>query len=85
MSRRNKTIVDIIAMLQHMRAGKSNRQIRDELGVDAESALRGANLKFSQRFRRVEALVAERNLDWEQLDLAALEEIWEEVKGGTAV
>lgn len=34
----------------------------------------------------VEQLAAERNLDWEQLDLAALEEIWEEVKGGgTAV
>jgi hypothetical protein len=55
------------------------------LGVDAESALRGANLKFSQRFRQVEALVAERNLEWEQLDLAALEEILQEVKGGTAV
>ena len=38
MSRRNKTIVDIIAMLQHMRAGKSNRQIRDELGVDRRTA-----------------------------------------------
>jgi tetrapyrrole methylase family protein/MazG family protein len=50
------------------------------LGVDAESALRGANLKFSGRFRQVEALVAERNLEWAQLDLAALEEIWEEVK-----
>ncbi len=34
MLRRNKTIVDMIAMLQHMRAGKSNRQIRDELGID---------------------------------------------------
>jgi hypothetical protein len=39
-------------------------------------------LKFSGRFRRVEALVAERHLDWVQLDLAALEEIWQEVKGG---
>ncbi len=55
------------------------------LGVDAESALRGANLKFNGRFRQVEALVAERNLEWEQLDLAALEAIWQEVKGETAV
>lgn len=38
MSRRNKTIVDMIAMLQHMRAGKSNRQIRDELGIDRRTA-----------------------------------------------
>lgn len=50
------------------------------LGVDAESALRGANLKFGRRFRRVEQLVAERGLDWSQLDLAALELLWEEVK-----
>jgi hypothetical protein len=42
-------------------------------------------LKFSRRFRQVEQLVAKRNLDWAQLDLAALEEIWQEVKGGTAV
>jgi uncharacterized protein YabN with tetrapyrrole methylase and pyrophosphatase domain len=55
------------------------------LGVDAESALRGANLKFNGRFRQVEALVAERNLEWEQLDLAALEATWQEVKGDTAV
>ena len=55
------------------------------LDVDAESVLRGANLKFNGRFRQVEALVAERNLEWEQLDLAALEVIWQEVKRGTAV
>ncbi len=56
------------------------------LGVDAESALRGANLKFNQRFRQVEQLVAERGLEWAGLDLAALEEIWGEVKRkGTAV
>ena len=55
------------------------------LGVDAESALREANLKFSRRFRRVEELIVARNLTWEQLDLAVMEEIWEEVKGGTAV
>jgi MazG family protein len=55
------------------------------LGVDAESALRGANLKFNGRFRQVEQLVAARNLDWAQLDIDALEAIWQEVKGGTAV
>lgn len=55
------------------------------LGVDAESALRGANLKFNGRFRQVEQLVTARNLDWSQLDIDALEAIWQEVKGGTAV
>jgi len=50
------------------------------LGVDAESALRGANLKFSRRFHGVEQLIAERKLDWAQLDLPALEAMWDEVK-----
>ncbi len=50
------------------------------LGVDAESALRGANLKFNRRFRQVEQIVAERGLAWEKLDLAALDKIWDEVK-----
>ncbi len=51
------------------------------LGVDAESALRGANLKFNGRFRQVEQLVIERGLEWQRLDLPTLEAIWEEVKG----
>lgn len=38
MSRRNKNIVDILALLQHMRAGKSNRQIRKDLGIDRRTA-----------------------------------------------
>lgn len=39
----------------------------------------------SQRFHQVEQLAAARNLDWAQLDIDALEQIWQEVKGGTAV
>ena len=38
MSKRNKNIVDIMAMLQHIRAGKSNRQIRDDLKIDRRTA-----------------------------------------------
>ncbi len=54
------------------------------LGVDAETALREANLRFGRRFRHVEQLAAERNLQLSQMDLAALEQLWQEVKEGLA-
>jgi len=50
------------------------------LDVDAESALREANLRFARRFRGVEQLAATRQLDLQQMDLAALDKLWEEVK-----
>jgi len=50
------------------------------LEVDAESALREANLRFSRRFRRVEQLAEERGLDLSAMDLDGLEAIWQEVK-----
>jgi len=50
------------------------------LDVDAESALREANLRFGRRFRRVEQLANERGLDLSAMDLDGLEEIWQEVK-----
>ncbi len=50
------------------------------LKVDAETALRQANLRFTRRFQLVEAMAAERKLDWDGLDLAALDELWREVK-----
>jgi XTP/dITP diphosphohydrolase/ATP diphosphatase len=43
------------------------------LGVDAEMALRGCNLRFRQRFREME-LASERPL--EELAPAELEELW---------
>jgi len=50
------------------------------LGVDAESALREANLRFDRRFREVERLAVERQLDLSQMDLAAMDVLWQEVK-----
>lgn len=50
------------------------------LNIDAESALRGANLKFSKRFKAAEVLAAERDLNLAEMDLAALDKLWEEVK-----
>ena len=50
------------------------------LDVDAESALREANLRFSRRFRLVEQLAESRDLDLSAMDLDALEAIWQEAK-----
>jgi tetrapyrrole methylase family protein / MazG family protein len=50
------------------------------LNIDAESALREANHRFSRRFRQLEQLAAGRGLALAQLDLTALDDLWQEVK-----
>ncbi|WP_420641967.1 nucleoside triphosphate pyrophosphohydrolase [Candidatus Leptofilum sp.] len=50
------------------------------LDIDAESALREANLKFSRRFRALETLAAQRNLDLAKMAADDLEALWQEVK-----
>jgi MazG family protein len=51
-----------------------------KLKVEAEVALRGATEKFVRRFRRMETLARERGLEMKGMSLAALDEIWDEVK-----
>jgi tetrapyrrole methylase family protein/MazG family protein len=77
-------------------ASPAHARVRDELGdllfavvnvarhlkLDPETALREATAKFRGRFMAVEQLAAKRGLDASQLDLATLDELWEEVKGG---
>ncbi|HRD72438.1 MAG TPA: nucleoside triphosphate pyrophosphohydrolase [Aquimonas sp.] len=48
--------------------------------VDAGSALRRANRKFERRFRAMEALAAAQGRVFSELDLAAQESLWEQVK-----
>jgi ATP diphosphatase len=48
-----------------------------KLDLDPEAALRRATGKFERRFRRVEALAAERATG---TDLEALEALWQRVK-----
>jgi tetrapyrrole methylase family protein/MazG family protein len=52
------------------------------LEIDAETALREANLRFTRRWQRLEEIAAERGLVLGQLDVVALEELWQEVKRG---
>lgn len=49
-------------------------------GVDAEEALRRANAKFERRFRAMEARAADQAEDFAALDLAAQEELWQDIK-----
>jgi MazG family protein len=51
-----------------------------KLEVDAEAALRAANVKFERRFRGMERLAAQRGKEFESLSLAAQEALWQEVK-----
>lgn len=50
------------------------------LDIDAEAALREANIRFSRRFRYIEQLAGERGLELIDLELDALEELWDEAK-----
>jgi ATP diphosphatase len=51
-----------------------------KLDVDAEAALRAANIKFERRFRGMEQLAAQRGENLANLGLAAQEALWQEVK-----
>lgn len=50
------------------------------LNIDAESALREANAKFSRRFQALEKLAEARHLTLAEMDLDGLEALWQEVK-----
>lgn len=80
--------------ISELRTAVTPQSMQDELGdvlfsvvnvarwlkVDAETALREANIKFNRRFRRVEQLASERDIDLTTLDLDALEALWQEAK-----
>src|SRR6266481_4771466 len=49
-------------------------------GVEAGQALERANLKFQQRFEKVEKLAEERGLEMGRASLEELDKLWDEVK-----
>jgi MazG family protein len=51
-----------------------------KLKVDGEVALQGATDKFSERFRKLETIARERGLALEEMSLAEMDAIWDEVK-----
>ena len=50
------------------------------IDVDPERALRGANRRFEQRFRRIENILAEQGQRPEDQTLEELENLWQQVK-----
>ena len=50
------------------------------LNLDPEACLRGANVRFEERFRRVEEKVSAAGGDWQAFDIDALEAFWQEAK-----
>ena len=54
------------------------------LGVEPESALRAATLKFRGRFEQVEALARDRGIELRGAPLATLDALWDDVKAQAA-
>ena len=50
------------------------------LKCNAEEALRKANYKFEQRFRKVEGKALERGVSLKDLSLIEMDILWDEVK-----
>ena len=50
------------------------------LNIDAETALREANNKFENRFRKLEEILESKNQKPETMSLAELENVWQRVK-----
>ena len=50
------------------------------VGVEPEAALRAANAKFTARFHRIEAALAESGRSAQDVDLAELDRLWEQAK-----
>ncbi len=51
------------------------------LGVEPETALRQANVRFTDRFRAMEELAHQRGLDLARMSIDEMEALWQEVKG----
>jgi tetrapyrrole methylase family protein/MazG family protein len=53
-------------------------------GIDAESALRAANVKFATRFAHVERQADQRGVELRDLSFDELDELWDNAKAATA-
>jgi nucleoside triphosphate diphosphatase len=87
----DKLAEEIAELRTELEEGADPARLEDEMGdilfavanlarkldIDPEAALRRATAKFERRFRRVEALAAERGVE---NDLDALETLWQEAK-----
>ena len=56
----------------------------NKLKVNPENVIAQANAKFLQRFAAMEKIIKARDLDMSQMDLNALNKIWDEAKNDLA-
>ena len=87
-------IEEELAELKEAVAAGDRQKVADEMGdllfsvvnycrfidVDAESALEGANKKFSRRFREVERRIREQGKSLKDCTLAEMDAVWDTVK-----
>lgn len=87
-------VLEELTEVREAAAGAGAREVFEEIGdllfaaanlarkldVDAEAALRAANNKFERRFRGMERLAGQRGEQFETLNLAAQEALWQDVK-----
>ena len=59
-------------------------QLARQLGIEAESALRKANEKFTKRFEKLESAFEARGRDIHSASLEEMESVWAEIKTHTA-
>jgi MazG family protein len=58
-------------------------QLSRHLNIDPEESLKGANLKFIGRFKKMRALIEEEELDISQMTQMEMEHYWKRVKEST--
>ena len=89
-------LLEELAEVDAAARGEGSSSLEDEVGdlllaavslarhlrVDPETALRRASSRFETRFRGMETLAARRGQSLAELDAAALDTLWEEVKKG---
>jgi ATP diphosphatase len=90
----DKIAEEVTEIRHEMTIGGGPERMRDEVGdllfavvnlarhleVDPEGALRGANLKFERRFRRIEALLSAAGREAKDASLDELERLWLQAK-----
>ena len=81
--------------IKELRQADTSEKLAEELGdllfsivnfarkskLDAEGLLQAATGKFSERFRKMEALAESRGLNFSSLTLSEMDKLWDEVKG----
>lgn len=86
----DEEIIELKAELSHADQGRLADELGDmlfvlanlarKLGLEAEACLEGANAKFTRRFKRVEALLAERGKIPQDSTLEEMESLWTAAK-----